>query len=289
MLTSRARNKIKKATWNISRYQAWTYDLRNSSVLRLRLNDANDEDDVTCDGRLSHAWAAATGKARPPSVFPLKARHDKICRRSRPKILLRLNLPTHAWIRRRGNLAPVHWGICRPAPPACSRSDRDIESSADHGGAVSRARFYGKRRSAAQTRWARIAICPSTDPWCRRVWHCRSQGETKPSDTTSDTKTGLVTDERMLRSRRSTAKQLDTTFETWVFMLTSQSRYIPRSRTEANGTMTSTPTRRPGCGIWCWRRMDTHQSISVLAVLSWTSLINITYIDVLSAFGERMK
>ena len=88
--------------------------------------------------------------------------------------------PTQAWIRRRGSPAPVHGGICRPAPPACSRSDRDIEASAVHGGVVSRARFYGKRRSAAQTRWARTAICPSTDPWCRRVWHCRSQGETKP-------------------------------------------------------------------------------------------------------------
>ena len=70
MLTSRARNKVKKVS--ISRYQAQTYDLRNSSVLRLRLNDANDEDDVTCDGRLFHAWAAATGNARPPSVFRWK-------------------------------------------------------------------------------------------------------------------------------------------------------------------------------------------------------------------------
>ena len=55
MLTSRARNKVKNVTWSISRYQASTYDLRNSSVLRLRLKDANDEDDVTCDGRLFHA------------------------------------------------------------------------------------------------------------------------------------------------------------------------------------------------------------------------------------------
>ena len=47
MLTSRARNKVKKVTWSISRHQAQTYDLRNSSVLRLRLNDNKDEDDVT--------------------------------------------------------------------------------------------------------------------------------------------------------------------------------------------------------------------------------------------------
>ena len=40
MLTSRARNKVKKVTWSISRYQASTYDLRNSSALRLRLKDA---------------------------------------------------------------------------------------------------------------------------------------------------------------------------------------------------------------------------------------------------------
>ena len=207
MLTSRARNKVTKVTWSISRCQAWTYDLRNSSVLRLRLNDANDEDDVTCDGRLFQAWAAATGNARPPSVFrwkrgrqgwPSKPTEDSVATQSL----------THAWIRRRGSSAPVHGGICRPAPPACSRSDRDIEASAVHGGAVSRARFYGKRRSAAQTRWARTAICPSTDPWCRRVWHCRSQGETKTNDTTSDTKTGLVTDERMLRSRRSTVGRI---------------------------------------------------------------------------------
>ena len=46
MLTSRARNKVKNVTWSISRYQASTYDLRNSSVLRLRLKDANEEDDV---------------------------------------------------------------------------------------------------------------------------------------------------------------------------------------------------------------------------------------------------
>ena len=72
MLTSRARNKVKKVTWSIYRYQASAYDLRNSSVLRLRLKDANDEDDLTCDGRLFHAWAAATGNARPPSVFRWK-------------------------------------------------------------------------------------------------------------------------------------------------------------------------------------------------------------------------
>ena len=47
MLTSRARNQVKKVTWSISRHQGWTYDLRKSSVLRLHLNDANDEDDVT--------------------------------------------------------------------------------------------------------------------------------------------------------------------------------------------------------------------------------------------------
>ena len=35
--------------------------------------------------------------------------------------------PIRAWIRRRGSPAPVHVGICRPAPPACSRSDRDNE------------------------------------------------------------------------------------------------------------------------------------------------------------------
>ena len=56
--------------------------------------------------------------------------------------------PTHAGFRRRGSSAPVHGGIDRPAPPVCSRSARDIEASADHGRVMSRARFYGKRRSA---------------------------------------------------------------------------------------------------------------------------------------------
>ena len=60
--------------------------------------------------------------------------------------------PTHARIRRRGSSAPVHGDIGRPAPPVCSRSARDIVASADHGGAVSRAQFYEKRRSAAQPR-----------------------------------------------------------------------------------------------------------------------------------------
>ena len=117
MLTSRARNKVKKKTWSISRYQAWTYDLRNSSVSRLRLNDNNDEDDVTCDGRLFHAWAAATGNARPPSVFRWKrgTRQDWPSKPTEGSVA-KLS-PTHVWIHRRGSSAPAHGGICRPAPP----------------------------------------------------------------------------------------------------------------------------------------------------------------------------
>ena len=112
-------------------------------------------------GKHDRRVSSAESEAR--QDWPSKPTEDSVATQS----------PTHAWIRRRGSSAPVLGGICRPAPPACSRSDRDIEASADHGGAVSRARFYGKRRSAAQTRWARTAICPSTDPWCRQVWHCR--------------------------------------------------------------------------------------------------------------------
>ena len=55
MLTSRARNRVKKRRGALADIRIERYDLRNSSVLRLRLNDANDEDDVTCDGRLFHA------------------------------------------------------------------------------------------------------------------------------------------------------------------------------------------------------------------------------------------
>ena len=127
MLTSKARNKVTKVTWSISRYQAWTYDLRNSSVLRLRLNDANDEDDAVCDGRLFHARAAATGNARMLSVFRWsEAQHDWPSMPTEGSVATQS--PTHAWIRRRGSSAPVYGGICRPTPPACSGSDRDIEA-----------------------------------------------------------------------------------------------------------------------------------------------------------------
>ena len=61
-------------------------------------------------------------------------------RRSRPNDLLNLR-HTREFVG--DSPAPVLGGICRPAPPACSRSDRDIEASADHEGAVSRARFTG--------------------------------------------------------------------------------------------------------------------------------------------------
>ena len=61
----------------------------------LRLNDANDEDDVTCDGRLFHAWAAATGNARPPSVFRWKRGTTRLASEADRS-------PTHSWIRRRG-------------------------------------------------------------------------------------------------------------------------------------------------------------------------------------------
>ena len=177
MLTSRARNIVKKVMWSISRYQASPYDLRNSSVLRLRLKDANDEDDVTVGCSMleqlpqgMHDRRVSSAESEAQQDWPSKPAEGSVVTQS----------PTRAWICRRGSPAPVHGGICRPAPPACSRSDLDIGASADHGGAVSRARFYGKRRSAAQTHWAQTAICPSTDPWCRRVWHCRSQGDTKP-------------------------------------------------------------------------------------------------------------
>jgi len=41
-----------------------------------------------------------------------------------------------------------------------------------------------------------------------------------------------VTDRRMERICLSTLKQLDTVLETWAFMEASESRYMPRSRTD---------------------------------------------------------
>ena len=65
MLTSRARNKVKKATWSISRYQAWTYDLRRSWRL---------------EGSEVHAFGPAWEKARSPNLsfsFGLKKQAEE--------------------------------------------------------------------------------------------------------------------------------------------------------------------------------------------------------------------
>ena len=179
MLTSRTRNRVKKrrgalADIRIERTisgtaQSWGCVWMTPTMKMMwHVTVGCSMLEPLPQGKHDRRVSSAESEAR--QDWPSKPTEDSVATQS----------PTHAWIRRRGSSAPVLGGICRPAPPACSRSDRDIEASADHGGAVSRARFYGKRRSAAQTRWARTAICPSTDPWCRRVWHCRSQGETKP-------------------------------------------------------------------------------------------------------------
>jgi len=75
-----------------------------------------------------------------------------------------------------------------------------------------------------------------------------------------------VTDRRMERICLSTLKQLDTALETWAFMEASESRYMPRSRTDLTDCTKSVPTR-VGCrGIWCCRRLVAHHSTSVFAV-----------------------
>jgi len=58
------------------------------------------------------------------------------------------------------------------------------------------------------------------------AWRCHSPDRTRrdsTSETTSDCSTAGDTDGRMLHSWHSTAKQLDTVLETWVFINTSQS------------------------------------------------------------------
>ena len=73
MLSSMARNKVKKVTWSINRYQAWTYD--REEQLRLEAEFERRQ-------RLKMMWhvtvgcstlePAATGNARLPSVFRWK-------------------------------------------------------------------------------------------------------------------------------------------------------------------------------------------------------------------------
>src|SRR5664279_5664056 len=73
----------------------------------------------------------------------------------------------------------------------------------------------------------------------------------------------------------NTPKQLETVFVTLVFIETSESRYMPRSRTEATGVTSSSPIMTDGCGIWCCRLLEAHHNTSVFAVFSCSRLLRI--------------
>jgi len=91
-----------------------------------------------------------------------------------------------------------------------------------------------------------------------------------PDDwTTSDWTTGLDTERRMERSCLCTAKHVDTVFLTWELIDMSESKWIPRSRTAADGITKSAPTRSGACGSWWSRRLVADQRISVFAAFSW--------------------
>ena len=62
-------------------------------------------------------------------------------------------------------------------------------------------------------------------------------------DVTSDLITALDTERRIVRSWRSTAKQVDTVRVTWDRIETSESIRVPRSRTTVDGTTKPAPTR----------------------------------------------
>ena len=71
--TARTRNTHKK-TCSVDRkkqegQQRHQYEVANKYVFKCRLKVDSDDDHVTNDGRLFHARAAATGKARSPIVL----------------------------------------------------------------------------------------------------------------------------------------------------------------------------------------------------------------------------
>ena len=215
-----------------------------------------------------HARAAATGNARPLSVFRWK-RGTTWLAVDADRRFRRDTISDRRWIHRRGSSAPVYGGICRPTPPACSGSDRDIEAM-----------------QITEERCHVLGSTGSIDQPRRRVEH-GPQSVHQPNRDAGECGIAVVKarqnqwhDERhnhWARNWRTNAAESPQHRETaghhlWDMSPHAQFRYIPRSRTKSDGTMTSAPTRRPGCGIWCWRGMDEHQSTSVLAVLSWRRL-----------------
>ena len=73
--TARTRNPQKKTTCSVDKrkkqegQQRQQYEVANKHVFKCRLKVDSDDDDVTNDGKLFHARAAATGKARSPIVL----------------------------------------------------------------------------------------------------------------------------------------------------------------------------------------------------------------------------
>jgi len=83
---------------------------------------------------------------------------------------------------------------------------------------------------------------------------------------------GLDTERRMEQSCLSTAKQVDNVLLTWELIDMSESRWISRSRTAADGVTKSLPTRSGASGSWWSRRLVADQRISVFAAFSWRRL-----------------
>ena len=83
-----------------------------------------------------------------------------------------------------------------------------------------------------------------------------------------ESKTGWLTERRMLRICRRAAKQLDTVRDTWVFMDMSLSRNMPRSRTDFAGLTISPQTENVSLGTKCCWWFEAHPITSVLAAFS---------------------
>ena len=97
--------------------------------------------------------------------------------------------------------------------------------------------------------------------------------QSRTNATTNDWKTDRKIERLVLGSCLNTSKQLETVLATWVFIDASESRYMPRWRTETTGGTSSSPILTVGCGIWCCRVLEAHHSTSVLAVISCRRLL----------------
>ena len=103
MLTSRARNRVKKATWSISRYQDWTYSRISGTAqswgcvwmtptmkMMWHVTVGYSMLEPLPQGKHDRRVSSAESEAR--QDWPSKPTEDSVATQS----------PTHAWIRRRG-------------------------------------------------------------------------------------------------------------------------------------------------------------------------------------------